>query len=209
MSEKREGRRQTTPAAGAAMVVDLDHRHPPGQDRGARLSDPGADRHAQLPRHDLADAARRGADAGAVAPARGGAGRGRRPRPARAVDRDLAHGGDLRPAAERRDGVGDQRARRRARRRRPAVHGAVCRRSTPARRPRRPRQRWSGTRPLHRRARQDHPGLRPSLARRRSARGAAAGAGSRGAARRPSSAASRASAGIERLLERARAAASR
>ena len=129
-----------------------DHRHRARQDRDPRLSDPGADRHAPLSRHDLADAARRGARAGAGAPARGGAGRRRRPRPARAVDRDRAHGRHLRPAAERRDGVGDQRARRRPRRRRPAVHGAVQR----DRRRRRRRARRAPTsspraRPLHRR----------------------------------------------------------
>ena len=62
-----------------------------------------------------------------VRSARSGAGAGRRPRAARAVDCDLAHGGDLRAAGQRRDGLGDQRARRRPRRRRPAVHGALPR----------------------------------------------------------------------------------
>ena len=81
-----------------------------------------------LSRHDLADAARRTADARRsrdlleAALVAGG-----RPRAARAVDRDRAHGGDLRAAAQRRDGLGDQRARRRPRRRRPAVHGALPR----------------------------------------------------------------------------------
>ena len=65
----------------------------------------------------------------------------RRSRPARAVDRDRAHGGDLRPAGQRRDGLGDQRARRRARRRRPAVHGALSRDRRRSRRGRRPRRR--------------------------------------------------------------------
>ena len=72
------------------------HRHPPGQDRDSRLSDRGADRPRALSGHDLADAARRTADARPVGSPGGGAGAGRRSRPARAVHRDLAHGGDLR-----------------------------------------------------------------------------------------------------------------
>ncbi len=60
-------------------------------------------------------------------PTRGGARARRRSRAARAVDRDLAHGRHLRSAGQRRDGLRDQRARRRPRRRRPAVHGALPR----------------------------------------------------------------------------------
>ncbi len=78
-------------------------------------------------RHDLADAARRTAVARPVRPPRSGDGARRRPRAARAVHRDRPHGGHLRPAGQRRDGLGDQRARRHPRRRGPAVHGALSR----------------------------------------------------------------------------------
>ena len=42
--------RRGAPEEGERLVVDRDHRHRAGQDRDARLSDPGADRHAALPR---------------------------------------------------------------------------------------------------------------------------------------------------------------
>ena len=51
----------------------------------------------------------------------------RRPRAAGPVDRDRPDGDDVRRAGQRRDGVGDQRARRHPRRPGPAVHGAVPR----------------------------------------------------------------------------------
>ena len=175
MSAKRRERRRARWTKRERLVVDRDHRHRARQDRDPRLSDPGADRQARaFPQMIWLMLRGEVPDAGAGAAARGRAGRRGRPRPARAVDRDRAHGRHLRPAAQRRDGVGDQRARRRPRRRRPAVHGAARTRSTPTP--------ASATRPTtrvaavleryRRRARQDHSRLRPSLARRRSARGA-------------------------------------
>ena len=73
---------------------------------------------------------------------------------------------DLRPADQQCDGVGDQCAGRCPRRRRPAMHGAVSRRSTQAQAGGEADRR-GGRRvldALHRGARQDRPRLRPSLA---------------------------------------------
>ena len=65
--------------------------------------------------------------------ARGRAGSRRRPRPARAFDRDRSHGRDMRPSGQRCHGFRGQRSRRRPWRRRPAMHGALSRRSTRSR----------------------------------------------------------------------------
>ena len=166
------------------LVGHGDHRHPSGQDRDPRLSDRGADRPRALPRHDLADAARRSAVARTIRPPRSGDGARRRPRAARAVDRHRAHGGHLRAAGQRRDGVGDQRARRHPRRRRTAVHGALSR---DRRRGRQGRRSRGGRHRRHRAPsrcrREDRSRVRPSLPSGRPADRAAVRAGREG--RRP------------------------
>jgi CoA:oxalate CoA-transferase len=112
------------PGRRPRLVVHRHHRYPPGRDQGPRLSDPGPDRPSLLPADDLADGARRPAEPAAGAAAGGRPGRLGRPRPAGAVDLDRPHGRQLRRRAQQRHGLGHQRAGRRPRRRRPAVHGA-------------------------------------------------------------------------------------
>ena len=142
--------RQSRAACERGLVGDLDHRDAARHDPLPRLPDRGADRPDQLPGDDLADAARRAAERGPGRAARHRADGGGRPRAAGAVDRHRAHGGDLRRRHQQRHGLGDQRAGRRARRRRRAGGRALpgdrrpcgCRRAARRRRRGRAARRW-------------------------------------------------------------------
>ena len=93
----------------------------PGHDPLPRLRDRGPHRPDQLPGDDLADAARRAAERRPGRSPRHGAHGGGRSRAAGAVDRHRPDGRDLRRRHQQRHGLGDQRAGRRAWRRRRAV----------------------------------------------------------------------------------------
>ncbi len=166
-------RSHARPCAG--LVAHVGHRHEARRHPLPRLRDRGSDRARQLSADGVADASRRAADARTGRPARGGAGCRRRPRAAGPVDRDRANGRHLRPAAQWRDGVGDQHAGRRAWRRRRAGDGAI-------RRYRRTRRHGDGadaghggcSRDLAANAGQAFAGLRPPFPPARSAGAASA-----------------------------------